>query len=433
MSTITCDGRTLYPASFRGVSFWVESDKEDYGRRVAIHEYPMRDDPYHEDLGEKAQKFSVTGYVAGDNVTALKEAIVAACREKGAALLQLPAKQAFEARCLNISVTRHKDEQGFFKLQMDFVAEPEGEDFFPISIFEALIGSVLLEAIDAVTASFNGAFASDDVLPFVFENAVARITYFASDMLTYVDGVDGATQTSVTASISTDIIGLAQNAEAIVRPGPTDQESGAVISTIGGIFYKMLDAYSPENLLAPLKALSVYTYLEATDVSGRATYVGVGKLTTVGLSGSLLDVANTTTSVSKMADESNAAAFNGAVRAFALIALASTLASYSFSDRQSAVQARADMVEMFNAELERVTDESVFDALQTARNHAVKSITANMANLASVVTVVTPTSMPALYWAARLYGDPSRALELVDRNAVATPAFMPQSFQALAN
>lgn len=431
--SITCDGSALYPASYRGVGFWVESDKEDYGRRVITHEYPMSDDPEHEDLGEKAQKFSVTGYVVGDFAIAQKEEVVAACRAEGPAILQLPAMQAIEARCLSLSVTRHKDEQSYFKLHMEFVAEAEGVDFLPVSIFESLIGSTLLEAVDALTFLFEETFRPTDVLPFVYDNAVSRIVYFASDMLSYVEGIDGATQTALTASITTDIIGLAQNAEALVRPGPTDPPSSRVITTLGDIFYNVLAAYAPGDLIAPLKALASYTYLEDVDARGRATYGGTGTLTTVGLSGTLFDIANVAPSASKLADENNAAAFNGAVRSFALIALASALAAYTFPDRRSAVQARADLVELFNEQLERVTDENVFDKLQTARNYAVKSITSNMANLASVVTVAAPTSLPVLYWAARLYGDPMRALELVDRNDVASPAFMPRSFQALSS
>ncbi|TNY06237.1 DNA circularization protein, partial [Escherichia coli] len=45
----------LRPASFRGVGFFVASDQGEYGRRGPVHEYPNRDNPYFEDLGEKAR------------------------------------------------------------------------------------------------------------------------------------------------------------------------------------------------------------------------------------------------------------------------------------------------------------------------------------------------------------------------------------------
>ena len=43
----------LRPASFRGVAFEVGSHSESGGRRVELHEYPLRDAPYAEDLGKK--------------------------------------------------------------------------------------------------------------------------------------------------------------------------------------------------------------------------------------------------------------------------------------------------------------------------------------------------------------------------------------------
>lgn len=33
------------------------------GRRVVLHEYPLRDTPYSEDLGRRAREFSVRGYI----------------------------------------------------------------------------------------------------------------------------------------------------------------------------------------------------------------------------------------------------------------------------------------------------------------------------------------------------------------------------------
>jgi len=62
----------------------------------------------------------------------------------------------------------------------------------------------------------------------------------------------------------------------------------------------------------------------------------------------------------------------------------------------------------------------------------VQYLTQLMANLAPVVTISSPQSMPALWWAWRLYQDPTRAVDLVLRNNVVHPSFMPLSFEALA-
>jgi len=51
------------PASFRGVIFHVESGGRSSGRRAALHEYPKRNDPYGEDMGRRARRFSFSGYL----------------------------------------------------------------------------------------------------------------------------------------------------------------------------------------------------------------------------------------------------------------------------------------------------------------------------------------------------------------------------------
>ena len=48
----------LQIASFRGVEFKVDSHSISGGRRVEVHEYPLHDTLYAEDLGRKARECS---------------------------------------------------------------------------------------------------------------------------------------------------------------------------------------------------------------------------------------------------------------------------------------------------------------------------------------------------------------------------------------
>ena len=66
ISDITNPWRTLLlsaPASFRGIAFHVESGTLSGGRRTVVHEYPKRNDPYAEDMGRHASRWSLTGYL----------------------------------------------------------------------------------------------------------------------------------------------------------------------------------------------------------------------------------------------------------------------------------------------------------------------------------------------------------------------------------
>ncbi len=53
----------LRDASYRGVPFKVLKISTDVGRRNILHQYPFKDEPYLEDMGQDADVYNVTGYI----------------------------------------------------------------------------------------------------------------------------------------------------------------------------------------------------------------------------------------------------------------------------------------------------------------------------------------------------------------------------------
>ncbi len=74
----------LKPASFRGVPFGTFDYSTDGGRRVALHEYPFRDDNYPEDMGLASDSYQINAFVLGDDHDQAADALEAALRKKGA-------------------------------------------------------------------------------------------------------------------------------------------------------------------------------------------------------------------------------------------------------------------------------------------------------------------------------------------------------------
>ena len=110
-------------------------------------------------------------------------------------------------------------------------------------------------------------------------------------------------------------------------------------------------------------------------------------------------------------------------------------ASIDYGDRQAAVVARKRIADAMDASIDRIAQETalpVVDILSQTARLATGHIADVAANLQPIVRVQTPRSAPSTALAFRLYGDPSRAPELVARNRVATPIFMPTTIDALA-
>lgn len=118
-----------------------------------------------------------------------------------------------------------------------------------------------------------------------------------------------------------------------------------------------------------------------------------------------------------------------------LSAYVEALVSETFSTRADAITARADCVQRFERELDLcggARDIGAASALTAMRDRCVSYVTQAIINSIPVLTVSSPAALPALWWAWRLYQDPTRAAELIARNDVPTCEFMPTQFEALA-
>lgn len=444
----------LRAASFRGVPFFVANDKGDYGRRNVVHEYPLRDKPYVEDMGEKARKYSVSGYLFGDDWIAKKDALIAACTARGPALLQLPAEGPKLVACNTLAVSRTKDECGFFAVNMEFVSADNFGVPAVVGVIESLIGAVIAAAVPSFTSYFDANYTPDNVAQFAVDRQTARVVRFTADVIGAVESTP-----AVDGDLSTDVVQAAisvyQNAADYAQPdtsrsvylasqpvpsqtiakvaGPigfdVTGQSGITVSSGAAAIVPMI-AHILTNLGNSLSADEAVTALTPF-ASWSVQETTVDALIAASRK-PLSTAASNPVSSSELADAQNGTLFCGMVRSFALMKLAQALSVKKFATRMDAVQARANIVELFNMQIALFDEDSVVNVLLKARDLAVQSLSQNMASIVPIITIIAPQSMPSLYWAHRLYEDTSRAEELADRNGVASPAFMPPQFEALA-
>jgi hypothetical protein len=126
----------------------------------------------------------------------------------------------------------------------------------------------------------------------------------------------------------------------------------------------------------------------------------------------------------------------GAIGRLALLAGALDAAiAAPYSSRPAAAAMRAALVARIDAETDVATDlraVGLLVALSALRGRLCDWFAFEMTSLAPIVIVRSATSLPSLVLAWSLYQDISRARELVDRNDVAHPSFMPEQIEARA-
>jgi prophage DNA circulation protein len=124
---------TLRPASWRGVPFQLNSDDAEFGRHVVVHEFPQRDLPYVEDLGQKVRKFKLDAWVCahrdnGYDPSAERDALVEAIEAGGVGTLIHPFWGEMQGNMINVGIKQTTTEKGgYVNFQMEFVESGELE------------------------------------------------------------------------------------------------------------------------------------------------------------------------------------------------------------------------------------------------------------------------------------------------------------------
>ncbi|MFG1332019.1 DNA circularization N-terminal domain-containing protein [Xanthobacter autotrophicus] len=393
---------TLWPASFRGVPFFVSHDEEAPGRRLVIHEFPNRDTPFIEDLGEAARHFAVDAYVASDSADGQAAALVAAIARKGAGTLVLPTHGPIQVRALTGARQRDKDTHGYIAVRIEFVKEGALSGLATVG----LAASQVFAAVSALASVASAVFAATSVAgwPARVADAAAgtlqeAAATFEAVRTTYA--VDGAVSATVRDAVAT----LADDASTLVTPAGAD---GAAAEQLFAIAAALFGGMEPADAL---RAIADITDFGISDAAVGRTRAAVAA-----------------------AAASEAAA--RAMRLAVLAAYAEVLMASSFVDRPSGITARAQVAERFGAEMARCVggpDAELFVALAGLRGQVCDYLTRLITDLAPVATVEAPRTMPSLWWAWRLYGDPARAEEIVARNRLPHPSFVPVTFEALVS
>lgn len=106
-----------------------------------------------------------------------------------------------------------------------------------------------------------------------------------------------------------------------------------------------------------------------------------------------------------------------------------------FSDRRAASEARERIRRALEASADRVAaalGQAIVDVLSSAAREASAHLVRRATTLQPIVRVQATKSLPATALAWSLYGDPSRAEDLVARNRCGTSLFMPPLIEAVA-
>lgn len=393
------DGRQLVGASFRGVSFFVESAVRSGGRRVVVHEFPLRDDPYVEDLGRRARTFSVDGYVVGDNYLTQRDVLLAALEdEDGPGELVHPYHGVRRAICVNVSVRESRANGGMATFAIEF-AEAPTQAIAPASVVDSTeqVAGSADAAIEAIEAEFVEQYDPDGLPAFALESAETAFTGAVDGLKSALMPVVSATQEL--AALAGTVSLLTAQASSLVRQP----------STVLDKFHATITALVETAAAAPRAVMDALVEAYAADLGP-------------------VVVATTATRERELANQN---AIIRALRRIMAIEAARLAPRVPYESIDDATAAR-DAVAVQLEEQAKLAGDTAYPALVDLRSELLRAVPGG-STFARVVTVTRNATVPSLLLAYQLYGSVDREADILARNSIRHPGFIAGDLKVLSD
>lgn len=387
----------LREASFRGIVFQVNSHGLDGGRRVVKHDFPMRDKGSTEDMGRKAKAFTVDAFVLGDDYMRERDALISACDEAGSAELVHPYLGTLKVNCEGYSLHESAEEGRLARFTLTFCESGEAE--FPNSSVDA--AAVAEEAADEVEAVALDDFAESFSLDGMPEYAIADVTAQFIEAVGKVKDIANTVNT-----IASGGVGIMKT-----------------LSDFSGGLNSMLNAPrllgdSFSNLLKGVTGIFDSPFEAAKRLADMFDF-GTG-------SSSVSTTPISPKTATRLRQAQNRDAITALIQRAAVIQTIRIAPTATFETVEDAREMSAIITDKIDSIMENpATVDAVYMAFQKARTAVVAAVPPENVSLPNLVDYVPVKTLPSLVIAYDLYEDASREAEIVSRNRVSHPGFVP--------
>ncbi|MDL7795870.1 DNA circularization N-terminal domain-containing protein [Escherichia coli] len=455
----------LQDASFRGVPFKVEEESAGTGRRVETHEYPNRDKPYTEDLGKVTFRPSITAYVVGDDCFDQRDRLIDALNKPGPGTLVHPTYGELKV-CVDgeVRVSTSKSEGRIVRFDLKFVEA--GELSYPTS--GAATAQTLMSSCsaldDCISDSFSG-FSIDGVADFVQNDVIGN----ASIMLGYVSDAMKVVDSAVS-----DAARLLQGDISVLLPPPSSGKNFVeqvqkmwstgkrlygnasdlvtMIKTLSGVSLgsdlqprgvwktdskTTATATQQRNVVAStLRATAIseaayaVTRLPAPTTSAVMQNAAVGQSTTSAVMQNAAVGQSTTSAVMQNAavGQSTTSAQSTGWPSVTHPALNNAPAVKNTVDLptwEELTDIRDTLNTAIDKELSRTTSDALFLALRRVKADLNADINTRLEQSARIIQRTPDEVLPALVLAATWFDNAARDADIIRRNAITHPGFVP--------
>lgn len=356
-------------ASYKGVPFNVESVDGSYAKRTTLHEFGGRDGGETEELGNRLDEFSVTGYLVGDDYMEQLQNLLDVVRSHGPGQLVHPYRGVMNVKCLGLNTKEDSKSGGLVKISLKFRKEDTEAAKKPKVNTKRKAQESAQKLRDAADEDFSERYTTKKLPNFISEELAADLRAITAEIGYYAHMVE-------------EIAYYANNLD-LVKEKIIDYAIELGFGTDG-----LHAVYNLEHSLYSISVVEELTKNRETQAKNQKAIIDL--------------VASTVISVS---------AENTVQRTFA-----------TYSD---AVNSRDILLDAIDQLQERTESNEIYQAMQALRVDIFNALPPEGEDLPSLVTLQAPDSYSSVLIAYQMYGDPNRHLEITERNQVRNGAFCP--------
>lgn len=404
----------LREASWKGVAFLVDDSSGEFGRRAVLHEYPARDLPESEDLGRAPRKISITAFFIGtDAADAWEKAqrLIAAMESAGPGALIHPWLGYWEKAALVNPGKVKWPRAGGGRVSVDLELIQEGDAAEP----ETDHSGALQEAVDALREQNNTNLAkewpkeTDDWLTAAAKQVQSALKYFeklmdaADKAISVLEGTITTVQSIINAPLL--VISAIQSRVSKIRGIAANPFSGVTAwkKLLSG---EALNAWNPSG--------------GAISINSTPTWVTAGSK-----NGSGTVTANNSGSTSSEALPPLPVSLAHWLRREIIMQGIEALPDINWVSQNELDEARSLLADLLAVEMKVCPTPALFNALSDVRVAVAAHFTGITPTLPQIITITTQADLPAVVLAYRANGDLDQLDDLIARNGVRHPGFVP--------
>lgn len=374
-------------ASYKNIDFHVPSHNLQGGRRVKIWEYPFQNTPYVQSLGNKAKRFSIDGYIIGEDYMNRRNLLIRELDKDENGKLVHPYYGEIIVQVTDYNFREIWQEGRIVRFTLQCVQS--GELSFPITKIDALsnTANIKVSAYQAMIEAFEEIYEIANKPHSVASNTL-KIIDKSLDVIelskTVVSAVSDFKKTLESArdrvqSIAYDAIVLSTTISELIQFGTNFTDEFPVT---------VENSEQNFNNMRTIMDFTPDLIIDNTETSPEVTFINMTQLS-------------------------------------ASISACTLLTIMQFDSYESAIEFRDIAINKLDSFLETIQNDDLYNILYELRKEVIQDIENRAEQLPRLNEISLPESIPALVLSHNLYQTIDNEDDLIKRNSIINPAFMP--------